>query len=30
MLAAGFSEDEIRMIMGGNVIQFLLANLPQT
>lgn len=28
MLASGYSEPEIRMIMGGNVIRFLQANLP--
>ena len=29
MLAAGFSEQEIRMIMGENVMKFLAANLPE-
>ncbi|MGB8007547.1 MAG: dipeptidase [Terriglobales bacterium] len=28
MLEAGYSEQEIRLIMGGNVMNFLLANLP--
>jgi microsomal dipeptidase-like Zn-dependent dipeptidase len=28
MLQAGFTEDEIRAVMGENVKQFLLANLP--
>ena len=29
MLDAGYSEQEIRMIMGENVVRFLMANLPQ-
>ncbi|MBZ5546392.1 MAG: dipeptidase [Acidobacteriia bacterium] len=29
MLAAGYSEEEIRMIMGENVVRFLTANLPE-
>ena len=29
MLRAGYSEKEIRMIMGENVVKFLLANLPE-
>jgi microsomal dipeptidase-like Zn-dependent dipeptidase len=29
MLAAGYSEQEIRMIMGENVVKFLAANLPE-
>ncbi len=29
LLAAGYSEREIRMIMGENVIGFLAANLPE-
>lgn len=28
MLASGYSEEEIRMIMGGNAVRFLEANLP--
>jgi microsomal dipeptidase-like Zn-dependent dipeptidase len=28
MLQAGFTEDEIRKVMGENVMQFLLDNLP--
>lgn len=28
LLDAGFTEEEIRAIMGGNAIRFLLANLP--
>jgi microsomal dipeptidase-like Zn-dependent dipeptidase len=28
MLRSGFSEKEIRLVMGGNVRQFLLENLP--
>jgi membrane dipeptidase len=28
MLEAGYSEPEIRMIMGENVVRFLTANLP--
>lgn len=28
LLAEGFSEDQIRLIMGGNVLRFLTANLP--
>ena len=28
LLDAGFSEDQIRLIMGGNVLQFLKQNLP--
>jgi microsomal dipeptidase-like Zn-dependent dipeptidase len=30
MFANGFSEHEIRMVMGENVKRFLLANLPGT
>jgi len=30
MLDAGYSEQEIRMIIGGNVVKFLLENLPAT
>jgi microsomal dipeptidase-like Zn-dependent dipeptidase len=29
MLEGGYSEQEIRMIMGENVVRFLLANLPE-
>jgi microsomal dipeptidase-like Zn-dependent dipeptidase len=29
MLHAGYSEREIRLIMGDNVLNFLLANLPE-
>jgi microsomal dipeptidase-like Zn-dependent dipeptidase len=29
MLEVGYSEQEIRMIMGENVIKFLEANLPE-
>jgi microsomal dipeptidase-like Zn-dependent dipeptidase len=29
MLEAGYSEQEIRMIMGENVVKFLKANLPE-
>jgi microsomal dipeptidase-like Zn-dependent dipeptidase len=29
MLAAGYSEHEIRLIMGENVVKFLAANLPE-
>jgi len=29
LLAAGYSDDEIRLIMGGNVIEFLRENLPE-
>ena len=29
MLEAGYSEPEIRMIMGENVVSFLKANLPE-
>ena len=29
MLVAGYSEQEIRMIMGENAVKFLLANLPE-
>ena len=29
MLQAGYSEQEIRLIMGGNVVRFLAANLPE-
>jgi microsomal dipeptidase-like Zn-dependent dipeptidase len=28
MLERGFSEEEIRLVMGGNVRRFLLENLP--
>jgi microsomal dipeptidase-like Zn-dependent dipeptidase len=28
LLAEGFTEDEVRMVMGGNELRFLLANLP--
>jgi microsomal dipeptidase-like Zn-dependent dipeptidase len=28
LLASGYSEEQIRMMMGGNVIRFLQANLP--
>jgi microsomal dipeptidase-like Zn-dependent dipeptidase len=28
LLAQGFSEDQIRLIMGGNVLRFFRANLP--
>jgi len=29
MLEAGYSEQEIRMIMGENALKFLAANLPE-